>query len=83
MSAFSFQPPRTQVGDEPRIKAFVVLKDQHRGQIDANEIINFCKQKLSPYAAPTWIEFRDSLPMTSTEKLFKKQLRDEEIKKMK
>ena len=75
-------PDPDRPGSE-RIKAFVVLKDQYRGRIDADEIINFCKQKLSPYAAPTWIEFRDSLPMTSTEKLFKKQLRDEEIKKMK
>ena len=75
-------PDPDRPGSE-RIKAFVVLKDQHRGRIDADEIITFCKQKLSPYAAPTWIEFRDSLPMTSTEKLFKKQLRDEEIKKMK
>ncbi|MEJ2716390.1 MAG: AMP-binding protein [Deltaproteobacteria bacterium] len=75
-------PDPERPGSE-RIKAFVVLKDQHRGRIDADEIINFCKQKLSPYAAPKWIEFRDSLPMTSAEKLFKKHLRDEEIKKMK
>jgi len=27
------------------------------------------------------VEFRDSLPMTVTEKLFKKQLRDEEMRK--
>ena len=50
--------------------------------MSSEEIIEFCKKKLSAYAVPKYIEFRDALPMTVTEKLFKKQLRDEEIEKM-
>ena len=65
-----------------RIKAFVVLKDDHKGKVSGDEIIDFCKQKLSAYAVPKFVEFRDSLPMTVSEKLFKKQLRDEEIEKI-
>jgi acyl-coenzyme A synthetase/AMP-(fatty) acid ligase len=34
-------------------------------------------------AVPRFVEFRDDLPLTVTEKIFKRALREEEIKKMK
>jgi acyl-coenzyme A synthetase/AMP-(fatty) acid ligase len=34
-------------------------------------------------AVPKFVEFRDDLPLTVTEKIFKRALREEEIKKMK
>ena len=74
-------PDPERPGSE-RIKAFVVLKDDYKAKVNTDDIIDFCKQKLSAYAVPKFVEFRDSLPMTVTEKLFKKQLRDEEIGKM-
>jgi long-chain acyl-CoA synthetase len=46
-------------------------------------IIDHCKENLAPYAVPKIIEFRDDLPLTVTEKIFKRVLREEEIKKMK
>ena len=49
----------------------------------AQEIIDYCRDKLPAYAVPKYVEFRDDLPLTVTEKIFKRQLRDEEIKKMK
>jgi len=75
-------PDLERLGSE-RIKAFIVLKDEYKGHLSTDDIINFCKQKLSAYAVPKFVEFRDSLPMTVSEKLFKKQLRDEEISKIK
>lgn len=72
-------PDPERPGSE-RVKAFVVLKKTHEGEVTDQEIIGFCKQKLSDYAVPKSVEFRESLPMTVTEKLFKKQLRDEELK---
>ncbi len=75
-------PDADRPGSE-RVKAFIVLKDEYEGEVGGDEIIGFCKQKLSAYAVPKSIEFRDSLPMTVSEKLFKKQLRDEEMMKMK
>jgi long-chain acyl-CoA synthetase len=75
-------PDPDRPGSE-RIKAFVVLKDGFKGKVNEKEIIDFCKQKLSAYAVPKVVEFKESLPMTVTEKLFKKQLRDQEIAKMK
>jgi long-chain acyl-CoA synthetase len=73
-------PDPDRPGSE-RVKAFVVPKDDHRESITADEIVAFCRERLPPYAVPKHVEFRDSLPLTVTEKLFKKQLRDEEIGK--
>ena len=74
-------PDPERYGSE-RIKAFIVTKKEYKDKLTAEEIIVYCKEKLPPYAVPKFIEFRESLPMTVSEKLFKKQLRDEEIEKM-
>ena len=73
-------PDPDRPGSE-RVKAFVVLRGNSQGKVTPDDLIAYCKEKLSPYAVPKWIEFRESLPMTVTGKLFKKQLRDEEIAK--
>ncbi len=74
-------PDPEREGSE-RIKAFVVLKEEYRGKISAEEIIEFCRDKCTSYAVPRTVEFRDNLPFTVTEKIFKRQLREEEIQKM-
>ncbi|MFH1436963.1 MAG: long-chain fatty acid--CoA ligase, partial [Pseudomonadota bacterium] len=65
------------------IKAFIRLKPDYEGKITAEEIIAHCKAKLPPYSVPRFVEFRKELPLTVTEKLFKRQLREEEIARMK
>ena len=65
-----------------RIKAFIRLRENARGMVSKQEIIDYCKENLAPYAVPKFIEFRDDLPLTVTEKIFKRALREEEIKKM-
>ena len=69
-------PDPERPGSE-RVKAFVVLRKSAQASVE--EILDHCREKLAPYAIPKTIEFRDSLPMTVTQKLFKKQLRDEEL----
>jgi long-chain acyl-CoA synthetase len=66
-----------------RIKAFIRLKPEYEGKVTAEDIIAHCREKLPPYAVPRFVEFRKELPLTVTEKLFKRQLREEEIAKMK
>jgi long-chain acyl-CoA synthetase len=66
-----------------RIKAFLRLKPEYEGKVTAEDIIAHCREKLPPYAVPRFVEFRKELPLTVTEKLFKRQLREEEIAKMK
>ena len=75
-------PDPERPGSE-RIKAFIRLKKEQEGKIAAEDIISYCKEKLPSYAVPKFIEFREELPLTVTEKLFKRQLREEEIAKMK
>jgi len=64
-----------------RVMAIVQLKDDFKKKVTADEIQEFCREHLSPYAVPKFVEFRDELPMTVTEKLFKKALRDEIVAK--
>jgi len=66
-----------------RIKAFIRLKPEYEGKVTAEEIIAHCRAKLPPYSVPKFVEFRKELPLTVTEKIFKRQLREEEIAKMK
>jgi long-chain acyl-CoA synthetase len=80
-SAVAIGVPDPERDGSERIKAFVVLKDSCKGTVTEADIIEHCRQNLAPYAVPRTVEFRNSLPMTVTEKLFKKQLRDEEMRK--
>ena len=66
-----------------RIKAFIRLKEEQEGKTTAAHIVSHCKEKLPAYAVPRFVEFRKELPLTLTLKLFKRQLREEEIAKMK
>ena len=75
-------PDPERPGSE-RIKAFIRLRDAFKGKVEPQEIIDYCREKIAAYAVPKFIEFRDDLPLTATEKLFKRALKEEEIKKMK
>jgi long-chain acyl-CoA synthetase len=74
-------PDPERPGSE-RIKAFIKPKEEYRGKLNADDIIAYCKEKLPAIAVPRYVEFRDELPLTVTEKIFKRALREEEIKKM-
>ena len=55
------------------IKAFLVLSDGTA--LSEKDILNHCKKHLEPYLVPKHIEFRDTLPKTSSGKIDKKPLR--------
>jgi acyl-CoA synthetase (AMP-forming)/AMP-acid ligase II len=54
------------------IKAIVVLK--HGETATQREILSFCKERLASFKMPRQLEFRDSLPKSSTGKIAKRQL---------
>jgi len=54
------------------IKAFVVLKEGSK--LTKRSILAHCASKLEDFMIPKYIEFRDSLPKTSTGKITKKEL---------
>ncbi|MFX1416524.1 MAG: aldehyde ferredoxin oxidoreductase C-terminal domain-containing protein, partial [Promethearchaeota archaeon] len=70
-------PDSDRPGSE-RVKAFVQLKPEYKGKVSEQDIIDFLKDKVKPYAVPKWVEFRDELPLTMVMKLFKKKLREDE-----
>ncbi len=80
-AAASIGVPDPERGGSERIKAFIQLKEDYKGKISAAEIIEFCKAKCPPYAVPRFVEFREDLPLTATQKLFKRKLREEEAGK--
>lgn len=58
------------------IKAFVVRKDGV--QVDAAMLRDYMKQKMSAYAVPHEVEFREALPKSPVGKILKKELLAEE-----
>jgi acyl-CoA synthetase (AMP-forming)/AMP-acid ligase II len=75
-------PDPERPGSE-RIKAFIRPKEEYTGKLNTEKIVAYCKEKLPATAVPKYIEFRDELPLTVTDKIFKRALREEEIQKMK
>ena len=83
LMAAAFGVPDPDMPGSERVMAVIRLKDASAQQVTVEEIRDFCRVHLPPYAIPKIIEFRDDLPLTVTEKVFKKALRDEAIAKMK
>jgi len=71
--------PDERVGE--RIKAMVVLKEDARG-VDASKLIKWCRERLAPYKIPQYIEFRDMLPKSKVGKLLRREIREEERRRM-
>ncbi|MGI6549417.1 MAG: AMP-binding protein [Syntrophomonadales bacterium] len=63
------------------VKAFVVLREGFKGKVTEEELIKWSLDNMSPHNAPRYIEFRDALPKSGTNKLLRRELRDEEAKK--
>jgi long-chain acyl-CoA synthetase len=62
------------------VKAFVVLKEGYEGKVTAEEISNFCKQKIASYKAPKIVEFKTELPKTVVGKVLRRELKTKEQK---
>ncbi len=75
-------PDPERPGSE-RIKVFIKPRTEYKGKLTEEQVIEHCRKNLPPYAVPKMVEFRDDLPLTVTEKIFKRKLREEEIEKMK
>jgi long-chain acyl-CoA synthetase len=71
--------PDARVGE--RIKAMVVLKEDARG-VDSSELLKWCRERLAPYKIPQYIEFRDMLPKSKVGKLLRREIREEERRKI-
>lgn len=71
--------PDPRVGE--RIKAIVVLKEDAKG-VGSSELTKWCRDRLAPYKIPHYIEFRDMLPKSKVGKLLRREIRDEEKRRL-
>jgi len=83
LMAAAFGIPDTKIPGSERVMAVIQLKEDYESRVTAQEIKDFCREHLARYAIPRIVEFRDDMPLTVTEKVFKKELRDEAIARMK
>lgn len=71
-------PERTEI-----VKAFVVLKPQYIGSDELNlKLQDYVRSRLSKHSYPREIEFVESLPKTSSGKIQRNLLKQQEIAKM-
>jgi len=56
------------------VKLYVVKKDAN---LTTEQIKEFCKEQLTGYKRPKFIEFRETLPKTNVGKILRRELRDE------
>jgi len=61
------------------VKAYVILKQGETAT--AQEMIDFCKERIAKYKVPTAVEFRTELPKTIVGKILRRMLVEEEKKK--
>jgi long-chain acyl-CoA synthetase len=58
------------------VKAYVVLRPGAKATQE--EIIAFCREKISAFKAPRQVEFKEALPKTAVGKILRRQLVAEE-----
>ncbi len=57
------------------VKAYIVLKSGE--SVTEKEIIDFCRERMAKYKAPTIVEFRDELPKSMVGKILRRVLAEE------
>lgn len=60
------------------VKAIVVLKPARRGQVSAEDIIEWARGKMAAYKVPTQVAFEESLPKSATGKIQWRVLQERE-----
>jgi fatty-acyl-CoA synthase len=60
------------------VKAVIVLRPEWRGKIEAQPIIDWCREKMAAYKVPRVIEFIDALPKSGSGKIMWRELQDRE-----
>ena len=58
------------------VKAFVVLKPDHRGTVSEDELVHWAHDHMAAYKAPRIVTFTDRLPKSGAGKILWRQLQD-------
>ena len=62
------------------VKSFVVVRAGQ--QLTAEQVIAHCRDNLAPYKVPRAVEFRDALPRSAVLKILRRELREQELAKV-
>jgi fatty-acyl-CoA synthase len=62
------------------VKALVVLKPSHRGQVTGDDIVTWSRERMAVYKAPRVVALVDQLPKSSTGKILWRELQEAERK---
>jgi fatty-acyl-CoA synthase len=63
------------------VKAVVVLRGTHKGQVTEQEIIDWCRETMAVYKVPRVVEFIDALPKSGSGKVMWRALQEAEMAK--
>ncbi|MFV0680901.1 long-chain fatty acid--CoA ligase [Ottowia sp.] len=62
------------------VKAVVVLRAAHQGQVSEQDIMDWCREHMAAYKAPRQVQFVDSLPKSGSGKVMWRALQEAESK---
>ncbi len=68
--------PDERVGEE--VKAYIVLKEEYKGKVTEQDIINWAKERMAAYKYPRKVEFVDELPKSGAGKILWRVLQEKE-----
>nr|MDO8082813.1 AMP-binding protein [Candidatus Freyarchaeota archaeon] len=71
--------PDPEIGET--IKAFVVLREEYKGKITEQEIMDWAKKEMAGYKWPRIVKFIDKVPRTPIGKVLRRALREQEKNK--
>ncbi len=66
--------PDSETGE--RIKAWVVLRNEWKGKISEEELMQWCRKSMTHYKVPSFINFIDELPKTLVGKVLRRELQE-------
>ncbi|MFX0059901.1 MAG: AMP-binding protein [Candidatus Heimdallarchaeota archaeon] len=68
------------VGEIP--KAFIILKNEYKGKVSQQEIIDWVAERISAYKKIREVEFVDNIPKSGSGKILRRELIDQEKNKV-
>jgi long-chain acyl-CoA synthetase len=80
--AAAFGVPDMDIPGSERVMVVIQVNPGQQGAVAEDDIREYCREHLPPYAVPKYVEFRNEMPLTVSEKVFKRVLREEAIGKL-
>jgi fatty-acyl-CoA synthase len=63
------------------VKAVVVLRASHKGQVTEQDIVDWCRDHMAVYKVPRIVEFADALPKSGSGKVMWRTLQEAEARR--